>query len=78
MHEVLTSNQTKAQFLNVRGLVYLEGDRGRNRWGLNSDGILLYIYLYTVFIHFKGALGYKTHPKLSKTIVTSKRNENFT
>ena len=34
-HEVLTSNQTKAQFLNVRGLVYLEGDTRRNRWGLN-------------------------------------------
>ena len=50
MHEVLTSNQTKAQFLNVRGLVYLEGDRRRNRWGLNSDGILLYIYIYKPYL----------------------------
>ena len=32
----------------------------------------------TVFIHLKGTLGYKTHSKLSKTIVTSERNENFT
>ena len=32
----------------------------------------------TVFIHLQGALGYKTHPKLSKTIVTSKQNQNFT
>ena len=34
--------------------------------------------LLTVFIHLQGALGYKTHPKLSKTIVTSKQNQNFT
>ena len=26
----------------------------------------------TIFIHLWGVLGYKTHPKLSKTIVTSK------
>ena len=35
MQEVLTSNQTKAQYLNVRGVFYLKGDSGTNR---------LYIY----------------------------------
>ena len=32
----------------------------------------------TVFIHLKSRLGYKTHSKLSKTIVTSERNEKGT
>ena len=33
---------------------------------------------YRIYSHIQGALGYKMHPKLLKTIVTSKQNENFT
>ena len=49
MQEVLTSNQTKAQYLNVRGVFYLKGDSGTNRWGLNSmaqkKSVFYYIYI---------------------------------
>ena len=48
MQEVLTSNQTKAQYLNVRGVFYLKGDIGTNR--LNSmaqkKSVFYYIYIY--------------------------------
>ena len=36
-----------------------------------------YIYIYTVVIRLLGALGYKTHPKLSNLIKLSSQTENY-
>ena len=56
------------------------GSKPLQREDLDSDVSLVPMLqcLNTIFIHLEGTLGYKKHPKLLKTIVTSKQTENFT